>query len=100
MLSAVSKDMMGYPRAHSYWLRVHFQHIQTQHEIVIGPQAMEWVKVLQRNYNDCIVAASKSNISSLFSHGISPINTDIPCENGQCHQPFTSLKEALSALDI
>lgn len=104
MLSAVSKDMMGYPRAHSYWLRVHFQHIQTQHEIVvIGPQAMEWVKVLQRNYNDCIVwAASKSNSSlPLFSHRYQPNKTLIySCENGQCHQPFTSLKEALSALDI
>lgn len=104
MLCTIKEDMLQYPRAHSTWLRIHFDQIQTQREIVVvGSKAMEWVKVLQKKCRDNVLWAASVDNSALplFAHRYQSNKTLIySCEKGQCHQPFSSLDEAITALDL
>ena len=104
MLCAVTEDMLRYPRAHSYWLRIQFQqHLTAREIVVIGPQAMEWIKVLQKEYKGFAVWAASIENSSLplFAHRYRSNHTLVyVCEKGQCQQPFSSLEASLEALKL
>lgn len=104
MIETVANDCTQFPRAHSYWLRLALNLSLSQREIVIlGPQAIEWIRVLQQyDFENVHWAASTTESPlPLLKHRFKNNNTLIYiCENKQCGRPLESLDAAKKVLSI
>lgn len=104
MLETNGEEMTRHPRAYSYWLRIAIHQNKARREIVVvGPKAFEWIGKLQQYYSeDCLWAASKGpSALPLLNHRYKKGKTLIYCcENGQCRLPFSTLEQAMVALNI
>ena len=104
MLATVATELCNYPRAYSYWLRLALDAEKKQREIVIvGPEAFDWIKILQQSplENTHWAASSTPSKLPLLQNRYNATETQIYiCENNHCNLPYTSIEEAKKALDL
>jgi uncharacterized protein YyaL (SSP411 family) len=97
MIALVAKEMLDYPRAYSTWLRLALSLQEPHIEIVVvGPEAIEWIKDLKRSYLKVnhwaasITASEAPLLKGRYQAGKTLIYF---CKNNQCNLPYTSLEK-------
>jgi uncharacterized protein YyaL (SSP411 family) len=97
MIALVAKEMLDYPRAYSTWLRLALSLQEPHIEIVVvGPEAIEWIKDLKRSYLKVNhwAASIKASEATLLKGRYQAGKTLIYfCKNNKCNLPYTSLEK-------
>ena len=103
MLSKVIPNGINHPRSYSNWLRIALEYAKPQQEIVVvGNNALQWIKELQQNTTKrlCWAASEKSSKLPLLKHRFQENQTWVYlCKNNVCKLPINNLAEARKALD-
>ena len=102
MLKNVGDRMTQHPSAFSNWGILHLQRSHTFYELVLtGSEALDTVERLSSRYlpNSILAGARKSANLPLVADKTTeePLRVYV-CEQGTCHQPVSSLEEALEQL--
>ena len=103
MLNKVVPNGLNYPRSYSNWLRIALEQTTSQKEvIVIGVDAMKWIKELQQNTHKKVSwsASTKPSDLPLLKHRYQKGKTLIYiCENNTCKLPMDDLRVAKKVLN-
>lgn len=103
MLNKVVPNGLNYARSYSNWLRIALEQSTTQKEVVvIGVDAMTWIKELQRHtdkkvsWSASIMPSDLPQLKHRYQEGKTLMYL---CENNTCKLPMSNLMDAKKGLN-